>query len=351
MGYISAPGRATLIERELPPLGPGQVLISVKYAALCGSDLHIYKGKHPAVALPTAIGHELAGVVSAVGEEVGRFRPGDRVTVEPVLACGRCRPCLQGQYGYCRRISYQYRQGQGAFTTHYIAEERYVYRLPSSLSLAAGALIEPLAVAVHAVKRAAVALDEQVVVLGAGAIGILVAAVCRSVGAGRVVISDYNPRRLALAGEMGLEDRVDLSAGQKVEEIVDRISDGCGADKVFECVGLEQTFNQMTRLLRIGGTGIQLGIYEQPRISIDAALFVSREITIRGSQGYCWDFETALSLSRSISLERLITHSFRLEQLDEAFGAALNPEADACKVLIETGPPSGEGRPEKDQAL
>jgi 2-desacetyl-2-hydroxyethyl bacteriochlorophyllide A dehydrogenase len=335
MGYISAPGQAGLIEKELPALGPGQVLIAVKFAALCGSDLHIYKGKHPAVNLPTAIGHELSGVVSGVGSEVRKFKPGDRVTVEPVLACGLCLPCRQGRYGYCHHISYQYRRGQGAFTTHYIAEEKYTYHLPPDISLAAGALIEPLAVAVHAVKRAQVGLDDQVVILGAGAIGILVAAVCRRVGARQVIISDYNSRRLALAREMGADHTVDLSAGQEVEKAVAELSEGSGADKVFECAGLEQTFNQMMAVLCIGGTGIQLGIYENPRININAALFVSREITIKGSQGYCWDFESALSLSRTMRLDALITHTLALEQLDKAFAKAMSPEA--CKVIIASG--------------
>jgi 2-desacetyl-2-hydroxyethyl bacteriochlorophyllide A dehydrogenase len=335
MGYISAPGQAVLTEKDLPPLGRRQVLIAVRAAAVCGSDLHIYKGKHPAVSLPTAIGHELAGVVSAAGEEVDKFKPGDRVTVEPVVACGRCRPCRQGQYGYCEHISYQYRQGQGAFTTWYIAEERYTYHLPDDISLVAGALIEPLAVAVHAVKRAQISLDDQVVILGAGAIGILVAAVCRAAGARQVIISDYNSRRLALAREMGADCTVDLSSGQEVEKVVAELSAGRGADKVFECAGLEATFNQMMNILRIGGSGIQLGIYEQPRININAALFVAREISIKGSQGYCWDFETALALSPKIGLERLVTHTFALERLDEAFRTALDPQAGAVKIIIE----------------
>jgi len=175
MIFVTQPGTVDIWERPILPLGDLDVLIKVKATALCGSDLHIFKGKHPAVSLPVPVGHEIAGEVAEIGSDVTKVKPGDRVTVEPVIVCGVCQYCQRGDYHLCANISFQYRQGQGGLTTDFIAPERWVHLLPDDIPYAAGALIEPLSVAVHAVRLAHLDMSESVAIFGAGAIGLRLA--------------------------------------------------------------------------------------------------------------------------------------------------------------------------------
>ncbi len=334
MAMVKSAGLAELVEVEVANPGATQVVIAIKASSICGSDLHIYKGKHPSAALPVSAGHELAGEVIEVGAEVATVKVGDRVTVEPVVACGKCPPCQMGLYGYCDHLSYHYRKGQGALAEYFVVDQRYVYKLPDHLSYEAGALVEPLAVAVHAVKRAKITLGDEVVIIGAGPIGILVAAVCKAAGAKEIIISDIADSRLQLAAAMGATRTVN-SLNESVLEVVKAMTGGRGIPKAFECVGREETFVQAISALRKGGLATMLGIFEQPTIQIPASLFISQEITVQGSQGYCWDFETAIGLTAAIDLSKLISHVLPLHEIDQAFKAALTPSEKAVKVILK----------------
>ena len=334
MAMVSTAGKAELVERDVPGPGETQVLISIRACSICGGDLHIYKGKHPSAPLPMALGHELSGEVIGIGSKVTSVAVGDRVTVEPVVACGLCPPCSRGEYGYCDNLSFHYRQGQGALADFFVADQRYVYKLPLHLSYEAGALIEPLAVAVHAVRRARIGLGDKVAIIGAGPIGLLVTAVCKAAGAQEVIVSDVADARLAKASLMGAT----RTLNSRKESIVDAVrqrTGGRGIGKSFECVGSEQTFEQSMRCLCKGGIATIVGIFEQPVIQIPATMFVSQEITVQGSQGYCWDFDTALGLTSVIDLGALISHVFALADVDKALKTALNPDENPVKVVLK----------------
>lgn len=334
MAMVKVPGVAELVEKEVPSLGDTQVVIAIKASCICGSDLHIYKGKHPSAALPTSIGHELAGEVISVGSKVTSVQIGQRVTVEPVVACGACLPCQAGTYGYCDNLSYHYRKGQGALADYFVADERYVYKLPDDMPYEAGALIEPLAVAVHAVKRAKIGLGDKVLIIGAGPIGILVAAVCKSAGAQEIIVADISDARLDLAAAMGATIIIN-SQHESVLDVIKRVTGGRGIAKSFECVGREETFVQAMSSLCKGGLATMLGIFEQPAIQIPASIFVSQEITVQGSQGYCWDFETAIGLTSTIDLSKMVSHVFPLAEIDAAMKVALSPTEKAVKVILK----------------
>jgi 2-desacetyl-2-hydroxyethyl bacteriochlorophyllide A dehydrogenase len=333
MAMVREAGTTELVERDVPPPGETQVLIAVRAASICGGDLHIYKGKHPSAPLPAALGHELAGEVVAVGAKVSCVAVGDRVTVEPVIACGQCAPCLRGEYSYCDSLSFHYRQGQGAMADYFTADERWVYKLPDRLSFEAGALIEPLAVAVHAVRRAGVGLGDAVAIIGAGPVGLLVAAVCKAAGAKEIIVGDVAEARLGHASIMGATQTVDARKGSMVD-VVRRASGGRGVARSFECAGREETFEQSMRCLCKGGVATVVGIFEQPVIKVPVTLFVSQEITVQGSQGYCWDFERALLLTDTIDLGRLVSHRFDLADVDRAMKTALDPAASPVKVVV-----------------
>ena len=331
---VVEPGKVEVLSRALKPLEAGELRVRIMASAICGSDLHIFKGKHPSAPLPVTIGHEFSGEVVETGKDVTRIKVGDRVTVEPVLVCGTCAACLAGNYGYCKKISYTYRNGDGAMADFITVRQSHVFVLPEHLSYEAGALIEPLAVATHAVRRADIGLGEKVLVIGAGAIGILVAALCRTNGATQVVVADYAVHRLEKALEMGATEVVNL-AERDLYAAVDEISNGEGMDKSFECVGLEKTFNQAMTSLKKNGLATIVGIFEEPEIKITAARFITHEIRVQGSQGYCRDFPVALELSKDLDLRKLVSHEFELEKMQEALDACLNPQAKAIKVVMK----------------
>ncbi|MCR4431284.1 MAG: alcohol dehydrogenase catalytic domain-containing protein [Tepidanaerobacteraceae bacterium] len=333
VGRVVEAGKVDFLERPLGDPAPNQVIIKIVSSAICGSDLHIFKGKHPSAPLPVTIGHEFSGDVVAVGSEVGKVKVGDRVTVEPVIVCGKCIACKTGNYGYCENISFTYRKGDGAMADYIIAEEPYVYRLPEHLSYDAGALIEPLSVAVHAVRRADIKMGEKVLVIGAGAIGILIAALCRKSGATDVGVVDYSHKRLEMALEMGATFAVNPSEKDVYEAVYD-VTGGIGMDKTFECVGLEATFNQAMMTLRKNGTATIIGIFENPNITIPATRFITHEIKVQGSQGYCWDFPIALEMTKEIDIERLVTHTFKLQDLQQALETCLDRNSGAVKVIV-----------------
>jgi 2-desacetyl-2-hydroxyethyl bacteriochlorophyllide A dehydrogenase len=335
MAFVTQPGKVEIWERPIPSLGESDVLIKVKATTLCGSDLHIFKGKHPAVSLPVPVGHEISGEVEEIGNAVTKVKPGDRVTVEPVIVCRECHYCQRGDYHLCTNISFQYRQGQGGLTTDFIAPERWVHQLPDGLSYSAGALIEPLAVAVHAVGLAKLNIAQSVAIFGAGAIGLLILQVARAAGAGEVFITDVRDARLEAALEFGASSALNSLKGNVVEKILEQ-SGGLGVQRAFEAVGLEATLTQALQSLQKGGRAVLVGLFENERVGVPANIFVQKEITLTGSQGYHWDFQRAIELVQGgkIDLEKMVSHHFQFEQTQQAFETLINPDQETVKVVI-----------------
>jgi threonine dehydrogenase-like Zn-dependent dehydrogenase len=335
MAFVTAPGVIEFRSYERAPLEPLEVRLKVKAASICGGDLHIFKGKHPFAPLPVSVGHELAGEVIETGHAVTKVRNGDRVAVEPVIACGRCQPCRRGDYHLCMNISFQYRKGQGAFTPYFVAHEDRVFRLPDGLSYDEGALVEPLSVALHAVKKSGVRLAETSAVFGAGAIGLLVTMLLRQASGGRTFIVDVDDFRLRKGLELGA-CRAVHNRREDAREVILAETDGIGVDKAYEAVGMEMTLRQALESLRKGGTATLLGLFEVSPAYLPVNLFVQKEISLLGSQGYNWDFQDALVLldQRRLDLKPLITHRVRLEDLQSGFEILLDPAGQAVKVVV-----------------
>lgn len=333
VGEVYEPFKTRFLERQIQELAPDEVLVKVRASAICGSDLHIARGLHPSAPLPVTIGHEFSGDVVAVGSQVTNARIGQRVTVEPCIVCGKCDACRHGNYGYCEHISFTYRRGDGAMADYVVVKEPYVYELPEYLSYETGALIEPLSVATHAVRRADIRLGETVLIIGAGAIGMMVAAMCRRSGAARIIIADFSDARLEAAVQVGATDAVN-SGRVDLEEEVRRLTNGKGVDKSFECVGRESCFLQAIMTLKANGTCTVVGIYEKPMVTFPASRLVTHEIHIQGAQGYCWDFPIAIAAARDLPMERFVTHTFPMGQLQQALETALDPKSGSIKVVL-----------------
>jgi len=322
-------------EVPTPILGKREVLVKVKVCGICGSDLHAYKGKHPDYILPVIPGHEFSGIVEEVGEEVRSVRPGDRVTVEPVKVCGRCYYCLRGQYNRCLNLKIIGAQTNGAFAEYVVVDENRVFKLPANMSFEEGAMIEPTAVAVHAIKRSSGVEGKDIMILGAGTIGLLILQVAKAFGADSIIITDIIDSRLSLAKELGADEVINPSKG-KLRDIVMGLTRGLGISLAFEAVGVEETLKDALTLARKGGEIIVIGVFERPSIPIPIMEIVNKELVVKGSLIYRWDYETALRLvsTGKVNVRKLISVSLPLEKIREAFEQALYRKDKVLKAQI-----------------
>lgn len=332
---LFAPEEIRLLEAPRPTPGPGELLIAVAVVGICGSDLHAYHGKHPFITLPVTPGHEFAGTVVEVGADVADFQPGDRVTVEPSLVCGKCYNCTHGHYNICEKLAVIGCQTTGAMADYLTVPAAKALRLPATLTWDQAALAEPLAVAVHAVRLAEFAPGARVLVLGAGAIGLMMLQAAKALGAGRVLVTDLLPERLALALQLGADGAINPAADD-LETAMERLFGHERADVIFECVGVGATARQAIHVARKGTRIILAGVFEND-VAIPLGLVQDHELSIVGTLMYAGDdFATALALLETgqVQAKPLITHRFPLEEAARAFAVA-DSRTEALKVLIE----------------
>jgi L-iditol 2-dehydrogenase len=286
---FEGPGEMPLRERPDPEPSPGDVVVAIHAAGICGSDVHGYIGATGRRTPGVVMGHEASGVVALVGEGVASVRPGDRVALRSVLSCGSCEPCRRGQPNICERRRGLGMHLDGAYAECVRVPEALVAPLPEALSFEQGAMIEPLAVAMHAVNITPMELMDQVVIVGAGTIGLLTLLAARLRGAGRIVVTDRSPHRLELARALGADVAIDVDAGDPVAAVLEALG-GRGADAVFEAVGSSPTVQQSVSVVRPGGNVTWIGNSE-PRVELGMQDLVTKELTLRGAYAYGTDGE------------------------------------------------------------
>ena len=332
-------GRLSLRDIPLDQPGPGEVVVEVRAAGVCGSDLHQFLGRWPRPEY--AAGHEVAGVVKEVGPGVTDVAPGDRVCVEPFLYCGECRYCMHGRYFQCPDMGFLTLTAHGGFAQFLIAPCHALYRLPDTVSLEVGALAEPLAVAVHAARLASVCGADDVLVLGAGTIGLMAVAAARHMGSPSVYITARHPHQAEAAMRLGAKGALSTDTATLKEEIADRFLRG--PEVILEAVGSDaRTFQQAVdvagRLGRIALMGANTG----PMDDINLAPVIKKELVIYGSGCYSQidtrrDFEIAVSILAADPevFESMITHRLPLAEIQTAFETALDRgKTKAIKVMI-----------------
>ena len=308
-------------ERPMPVIGPGEALVRVKYAGVCGSDLHVYNGHHATAIKPVVMGHEFSGEIAEVGED-GRHRlnPGDRVVVQPFTACGVCDTCVQGRDNVCRQLKILGIHIDGCFAEYVKVPQKKVYKIPDNVSFRLASLTEPLAVAVHDVRRSRLAVGETALVIGGGPIGLLIAMVARFAGASRVVISEPNKYRIGIAQSMGFEVIDPLTPG--AEQAMMAMSDGEGYDVVFESSGTMPGSALMTRAAKIVGRVIVVGI-PRTKPEVDIGAIFAKELDVLGVRIHSQlSFAAAVDVlgkgDLATELESLITHEFALADIRKA---------------------------------
>ncbi len=321
---------------DRPPLRPaaGQALLAVDYVGICGTDLAIFAGKHPRAQAPLIMGHELEGrILELPPSAPSGLYLGQRVTVYPLLSCGQCYACRMGQQHVCQRLRLLGIDADGGFAETMLAPVSALHPLPDQLPAPLGALVEPLAVAVHAVRLSRMRVGDNVLITGAGPIGVLLALVAQAAGAGRVLLTEITSQRLALARDLGLHvlpaDRPDLETAVRAE------LGGRGADVLFEATGHASVAPLLLQLVRIRGQIVQVGVFKQPA-ALDLQTLNFHEVSLIGSRVYTKDdFDRAVHLAagKQIALDRFPVRRFPLSQAVAAFEAA--QRGTTLKVLFE----------------
>ena len=314
--------------------GAGEAQLQVSHCGICGTDLHIFHGAMDArVSMPLVMGHEMSATVHKLGEGVADFSIGDHVVVMPLAPCMACPACDAGHSHICHNLNFLGIDTPGAFQSYWTVPAYTLHRMPEHLSLKHGALIEPLAVACHDVRLADVRAGDQVVVLGGGPIGILVALVAREAGAD-VIVSEINPYRVELARHLGLE-AVNPGESNLVELVMERTR-GAGADIVFEVSGSQAGAAIMTELLRTRGLAVIVAIFAQ-KPQIDLFRFFWRELRLQGVRVYeSQDFADAIALAAkgALPLDDLITDVRPLSALRSGF-EDMEKGGSVMKILLE----------------
>lgn len=328
-------GKGQIETREIPVPSPaeGEALVKVACAGICGSDLSIYAGKHPRAKAPLVMGHEFAGQVVETLGDCGGIRPGNRVTAEPVISCGKCYPCRAGFAYVCQNFGLYGIDADGAFAEYVKMPAHMLRKIPDSIPDEIGALIEPVAVAVHSVRLSEVKLGDTVFVQGAGPIGLLVALVAGFSGAEQVLVSEVAPFRVDLARQFGLRV-VDLNEEDAVEA-ANAATQGRGADVVFEAAGAPASILQSPKLCRVRGEIIQVSMPKDP-IPVDIVGLTFKELAMKGVRVYApFDFERAIRIvaESGIDFTPLLSEPYPLERAEEAFCKARDAK-DVMRVLL-----------------
>jgi 2-desacetyl-2-hydroxyethyl bacteriochlorophyllide A dehydrogenase len=316
----------------VPEAGPDEALLRVRRVGICGTDLHIFQG-HLDHRVPRGgvIGHETFAEVVEAPAGSG-FRTGDRVVVEPLWFCGTCRACRLGASYICYRLKVLGVDLPGGMREYWNVPVARLLHVPDSLSDEHAALIEPLAIATHDVKRARVESGDAVLVFGGGPIGTLIAMVARHRGA-RVAVSEVNPFRVAMLGTLGLEA---VGPDRDLAKFVDDWTGGDGADVVFEVSGNPKAVRAMTDVVRVWGTVSLVAIHSEP-MPVNLYQMFARELTMHGSRLYAredWEEAIRLAATGAVAVGPLVSRTLPLAALQEGMEQALGG-GPVMKVLID----------------
>ncbi|MXX67232.1 MAG: NAD(P)-dependent alcohol dehydrogenase [Chloroflexi bacterium] len=327
---------------DLPAPGapePGQVRVKVKAVGVCGSDVHYYEHGRIGdfvVEEPMVLGHEAAGVVEAVGDGVRSLSPGDAVAMEPGVPCGDCRECRIGRYNLCKDVRFWATPPiDGVLAEFALHPAAMTYKLPAGMTLDEGALMEPLAVGVHACNRGGVGPGCVVAVNGAGPIGCVTLMAALAFGASQVVVADVVPDRLERARELGAETVVDARS-ESLASAVMSATGGRGADVGIECSGHPSGPQTLVDAAAPGGQVVLVGMGPQPT-GLDLVTAMVKEVDLATVFRYAHNYPTAIDLTASgrIPVARLVTDRFPLDDAVAAFEFASAGRPGTCKVMID----------------
>jgi L-iditol 2-dehydrogenase len=329
--------------KEIPVPKPtgSQVLLKVAYTGICGTDIHSFKGEYANTRYPLVLGHEFSGRVVAVGPDVKKVKIGDRVTSETTFeTCGKCIYCKKRQYNLC-----PYRRGigtvqNGSMANYVLTRDESCHILPDNVSFKLAAMSEPLAGCVHALyQKTPIKFGDKVLIIGPGPMGLLSLQIAKNIGA-TVIVSGItkDENRLKIAKELGADYVVDTMK-QDLKEVVDKLTDGVGLDKVYDCSGAVPAVNQGINLLKKTGHFQQIGLFAKPKNELDLSTIIQHEITYRGSRSqnpHDWPLTVFLESKGIVNTDKMVTKVFDLDHWRDAFEAMM--AGQELKVMIASNP-------------
>lgn len=329
-------------EIPIPQIKETEVLVSIEYVGICGSDVHYYhSGNCGAYKVNLEedfmLGHECAGTIVKIGDKVENLKVGDRVALEPGITCGKCEFCKSGHYNLCPEVVFLATPPVQGCNEEFIAfPADMCFKLPENVSSKEGALIEPLSVGFYAAEQGNVSTGDTVVILGAGCIGLVTLLACKANGAGKIIVADLVQARLDKAMELGATAVIN-SGNEDALERINELTNGRGADVVFETAGSPVTIAQTPFIVRRGGTITLVGISAKEEINYNFAQIMDKEATIKSVFRYKNIYSKAIAAvaSGAIDLKNIVTHEFKLENIQEAYNEAVNNKTNLVKAVIK----------------
>ena len=336
---MTKPGEIIFRELPVPEPGRGEVLLRIKRIGVCGSDIHVYYGEHKGTGYPVTQGHEVSARVEKLGEGVTGLHVGQKVTVEPQVTCGTCYPCRHGRYNLCEKLKVMGFQTTGMASEYFCVGADHVTPLPDTMTYDEGAMIEPLAVTVHAARRFDALEGSRVAVLGCGPIGILLAQTCRALGAEKVMITDVSDYRLSLAEGLGVDFCVN-TAREDFGEALLRAFGPDGADVIYDCAGNDITMGQAIRHARKGSKIVLVAVFAR-EAHVDLFTLNDHELDLDTSMMYRHeDYVEAIRLVEEgkVQLRPLMSRHFAFGAYLQAYRYIEENRETTMKVLIDVDP-------------
>ena len=337
---LSKYGQLEVAEVPVPSIARDELLVRVAACGICGSDVHGYDGSSGRRIPPIVMGHEAAGVVEEVGTEVKGFTRGERVTFDSTVYCGECANCRRGDVNLCDRrqvlgVSCGDYRRNGAFAEFVVVPSRIVYRLPENLSFAEAALLEAVAVALHAVSLAPIKAGDTALVVGAGTIGLLVQQALAVAGCSRVFVTDVDAARLKLSARLGATT---VATSDEFQAQLLSSNNGSGVDVAIEAVGNTAAVHTAINSVRKGGTAVLVGNVT-PEVTIPLQIVVSRQLRLQGSCASAGEYPQAIKLMSEgkINVKPLITAVAPLEEGPRWFERLYAREPNLMKVVLDPG--------------
>jgi len=333
---MTAPGKIEFQEIPVPKFNENEVLVKIMRIGICGSDIHVYHGEHPYTQYPITQGHEVSGKIEKIGSKVQGFNLNEKVTIQPQVVCKQCFQCTHGRYHICDDLKVMGFQTTGAGSEFFAVNSEKLIKLPSDMTYEQGAMIEPCAVGVHAVLKGGDISGFNILVLGAGPIGNLVAQSAKALGARAVMITDLSDFRLGIAKEVG----IDFAINPTKQSLSKEIEKSFGLDKadlIIECVGVNETIDTAINYARKGTDIVVVGVFSNnPEINL--GFIQDRELRLIGNLMYqTEDYNKAIELvqSKKINLQPLMTKHFPFKDYLKAYEFIEITKDKALKVFID----------------
>ncbi|MBO9599455.1 MAG: NAD(P)-dependent alcohol dehydrogenase [Cohnella sp.] len=335
---LHQPLHVTIEERSVPRPGPGEALVKVMAVGVCGSDVHYYEhgriGPY-VVRDPLILGHECAGIVVACGEGADKFRPGDRVAIEPGVSCGRCDCCKRGRYNLCPDVRFLATPPvDGAFAQYIVHREDFLFPIPDQMTFEEAAMNEPFSVGIHAMNRAGFRPGQSVAVIGLGPVGLMAVAAAKAFGATMIIGCDREENRLEAARRLGAMHAVE--AGADDVTVIRWLTGGVGVDVALETAGHPSAVQTAMKVTARGGKLSIVGLPPEPEVRVNVPLICDNELDIYGVFRYANTYPQGIRfLSSGVQgMDCLFTDRYPLEQAGEALHRAMTNKKGSLKVVV-----------------